>query len=162
MIIIGVLAWFACGCATTLGKWWIFVRKERHRYDDHKMEFLHNRHVNGDMIPENLKVEWRQSLGTFMIEHNPRVSQHKSTIYLWIVYWPWVLLWTAINDPIRKLCRVCYDSMKHTLQAISNRQFAGTEMDLPSDEQVIAYHKRRGPRPPTRFVSVLNSSQPSQ
>jgi hypothetical protein len=58
-----------------------------------------------------------------------------------MAYWPWSLLWTVLNDPVRKSCRVIYHYIHDYLQEISNNAFRGVEHDFPDG------HEPNGPRP---------------
>lgn len=127
------LGYFATGTVWSVIKWWFFVRGERRKYDEYKETWLKNQGIEGNSIPDNLKGSFLSSIpsyGSDKIEIRPQVGWHKARIFLWIAYWPWSCLWTVINDPVRRICREIYSSIKATLQKISDHVWAGTEQDF--------------------------------
>jgi hypothetical protein len=54
----------------------------------------------------------------------------KGKITSWMVYWPWSMIVTLIDDPIRRLFRGIYNAIQGMLQRMSDRAFAGTESDF--------------------------------
>lgn len=136
----GAAFYLAAGTIWSIVKWFFFTRMMRERYDDFKTNFLLNKHVEGTSIPEDLKADFKESLENIgrysygnnenKIEIRPQVNQHKAQIYLWMVYWPWSMIWTIINDPVRRVFRWIYTQIRATLQAISDHVWKGTENDF--------------------------------
>lgn len=50
----------------------------------------------------------------------PEPEQFKSRIIAWIVYWPPVMFWTLLNDPLRHVGRMIYDAVAGVLKGISD------------------------------------------
>jgi hypothetical protein len=48
-------------------------------------------------------------------------------------YWPWSLLWTILDDPVRKAFLGIYHYIQEFLQEISDRVFQGIEVDFPKE-----------------------------
>lgn len=46
----------------------------------------------------------------------PLLRDHKSRIVSWIVYWPPVLFWSLLNDPLRRIGRCLYNMMQGIMQ----------------------------------------------
>lgn len=46
----------------------------------------------------------------------PLLRAHKSRITSWIVYWPPVLFWSLLNDPLRRIGRCLYNIMQGIMQ----------------------------------------------
>jgi hypothetical protein len=42
---------------------------------------------------------------------------------IWIMYWPWSMIWTLINDPVRSMVEYLYQKLQGTYQAVSDRMF---------------------------------------
>jgi hypothetical protein len=53
----------------------------------------------------------------------PQVGEHKSRIITWMAYWPFSMIWTLINDPIKRAFREIYNHISNFMQSISNRVF---------------------------------------
>lgn len=140
--------WFAVGTVYAITRWELLIRNQRRAYNEAKARFLESKHVDPNLatIPLNLRGEWARnfSRGRYMgltvdedhtgIVVAPRPRNYKSRIYLWIAYWPWSMLWTAINDPIRKMVRAIYNNIAAFLERRSKRVFAGTENDFAEQE----------------------------
>ena len=60
----------------------------------------------------------------------PQANDCKALITTWITHWPISLVWTLINDPIKKLINHLFESIKLVFQKISDRIFksVGTEL----------------------------------
>jgi len=137
--------WFAVGTVYAMTRWELFIRNQRHGYDELKAKFLTKNHVDPTLavIPLELRGDWKQYSRRLISSTEdypqgvvvfPRPGQYKSRIYMWIAYWPWSLLWTAINDPVRKLVKGIYRSIASFLERRSKRVFAGTEQDFQEQE----------------------------
>lgn len=57
----------------------------------------------------------------------PIASDNKAKIVAWICYWPWSLIGTFINDPLKRLVEFMFRSLKALYQRISDKIF----MDFP-------------------------------
>lgn len=140
-ILIGAAAYFGAGTFWAVCRWYFYVKHELEKYMEFKRKWLDDHDVDGNEIPEALKTKFKECISrwnhdgyTVNFELRPRVGTHKARIYLWIAYWPWSLLWTIINDPVRKVCREIYDSIRGFLQRISDRVWAGVNNDLGKEE----------------------------
>lgn len=60
----------------------------------------------------------------------PVAKEHKGRILTWMIYWPWSLVWTILNDPIKKFFKYIFRKLQATYQRIADRAYAGVE-DLP-------------------------------
>lgn len=133
--------YFVAGTAWSVAKWWFFVRRCREDYDKLKATFLRQNGIEGSAIPDNLKAKWKESLTShyrygserrysFSNGVIPKASDHKSRIMTWMCYWPWSMVWTLINDPVKRLFKQIYLQIAGMLQRISNSVFSGVEDDL--------------------------------
>ena len=137
-----VAGYFVAGAVWTIVKWWFFVYRIREGYDRIKEGYLRKEGINGDRIPENLRDKWydylRQStewhsnlinLGRNGVEP-PKPNDFKSRIYSWMVFWPWSMVYTLIDDPVRKIFRFIYRNIRHLLESISTHAFRKTRDDF--------------------------------
>ncbi len=130
--------YFLAGTVWSVVKWWFFVRNCREEYDERKTEFLRQNGVEGTAVPDALKAKWKETLGYGLGRRGsrlgedviPKASQHKGRITTWMCYWPWSMVWTIINDPVKRLFKQIYLQIQGLLQSISNRAFRGVEDDL--------------------------------
>lgn len=55
----------------------------------------------------------------------PDVAKNKQRIIGWIAYWPPVLIWSLLNDPIRRLANYSYRMVKGFMGSIADSVWAG-------------------------------------
>lgn len=157
LALLGVVGYFVVGALWSVGKWWFFVSARREEYNEKKAEFLKNHGLpeNGS-IPEELKLDWWHCNGSgwgpgrardvmlsgmspkeveaegrkIQERLTPRVRNNKRRILTWMVYWPWSMFWTVLNDPVKRLFKYIYAKMKAVYQKIVDRAFKGVEDDF--------------------------------
>jgi hypothetical protein len=154
-LVLGLILYFVAGTAWSVAKWWLFVRDMRARYDDLRADFCLEHKLDG-AIPAELQPIWLARLEASgrrgrRIEVRPRARQHRSRIVFWMAYWPWSLVWTVLNDPVRKACHLIYQHAHDYLQEISNNAFRGVEHDFPE-----------GQEPPSRRPRLIGSDEDEQ
>jgi hypothetical protein len=136
-LLAGVAGYFAAGTCWSVAKWWLYVRDQRSRYDELRYDFCQEHRLDGT-IPEELQPRWLEVLAAAnangrKVEVRPQARRHKGQVLTWMTYWPWSLVWTVINDPVRKAFLEIYRHMHDHLQAISDRAFRGVEADFPAE-----------------------------
>ena len=105
-IALAIAAYFAVGAGWSLLKWYFWLVKLRRQLDaghDHR------------------RVLYTAGVQQFP----PQPGDHKSRIIGWIALWPASMLWTIINDPVRRAAEEIYTRLGGTYQRISNRVFRG-------------------------------------
>lgn len=128
------IGYFVTGSLWAIAKWWFHITSERRRYNERKQEFCErNGLAYENPIPAGHREKWLVEVNRHgsSIEMVPKAHNHKAEIYLWITWWPWSMVWTLINDPVRRLCRFIYFKLAGTFNEMSKRVFTGTENDLP-------------------------------
>jgi hypothetical protein len=85
VIIPTILSYLLLGTCWSVVKWLFYVRRERERYDEAKLDFIKQKNLNisvTDPIPDDLKEKWKENLksryGSQSIDINPQISKHKS------------------------------------------------------------------------------------
>lgn len=117
-----------CGMATGVFKWWRFVRNNRAKYIEAKAEFV----ADGKSLADWPRYRDAGDYHAIKFTFEPAARQHKAAITMWMTYWPLVLVWTVINDPVRKFFRMMYDSVTGLLERISKNAFKDVDDDLPA------------------------------
>jgi hypothetical protein len=84
-------------------------------------EFLERKHINGPAIPEMWQKEWQETIRTR--KTLPKLYKHR--FLSWIGYWPWSLVWTLINDPLKRIVRRIYYELQGVYQRITDRVWKG-------------------------------------
>lgn len=62
----------------------------------------------------------------FVFKPDPR--NHVRVILAWMTYWPWSLVWTLINDPIRKAFNMIFRKLSRVFSGISEGAFKGMDV----------------------------------
>lgn len=105
-----VAGYFAFGVAYGFAKWFSFVRTTLDKYIEYRKWKIENKRTDYDLTDAEI-------IRGFMVDHfhyknlPPEPSQHVDRILNWIGYWPISLLWTLINDPIRRIASWLYKTL---------------------------------------------------
>lgn len=111
--------YFVGGTIWSFIKWWFYVKDVRYRYDEAREE----------KAPSMSKKEWAYYVANYGLS-KPIASKSKEKILRWMSFWPWSLIWTLINDPVKKAFRAIYQRIQGLLQSIADSAFEGTEGDF--------------------------------
>lgn len=158
--------YFAAGAVWSLMKWKLFVNRSIELYNESRSKFTEQRGLSADaeFTPQQ-KVDWLNQI-TGYHSHNAAFDiyetinfKHASTdasaaamvdnckgrILAWISYWPWSLLWTVVDDPLRKICRKIYQSLKGLYVGIAKALLEIVRKDLPTsiEEEAVRAEERR-------------------
>lgn len=121
---IGIPVFFLAGALWSLAKWWFFVKHRALEYREARMAFLEANGVVGATldtpVPEDLKTR------SFPRPRRPLARQHKWRIITWMVYWPFSMVWTLLDEP----WRLIYEAMARLFQRISDAVWRDLEKDL--------------------------------
>lgn len=127
-----VVAYFIVGAIYAFYKFVRFSYKIREKNRFHKERFLLAN--NSPVMTDELFKEWTKLVQTRRYTYNvqtfhgekeypitkPNISDHKSEIALWVIYWVPSLFWTLLNDPLRKIANLVYDLIYNQLKAIND------------------------------------------
>jgi hypothetical protein len=150
----GILGgYFAVGALWCFGKWYFFVSRIREEVEDRKGAFLRRHKIEGKTVPDEFMDLWADDLqrvreldtsqgGTWV----PRISDHKGRVLIWLCHWPWSMLWTLIDEPVKRLFKAVYRAIKGSLQAIADHAFRKLKADLPDSDKINAAAKARAAR----------------
>jgi hypothetical protein len=114
-LIIMIIGYFVLGTGWAVAKWYFFLQRIRRTVLELKED---NTEVgtyafNDAMCKENLSTAFP-----------PRVKDFKGRIIGWMSLWPASMVWTVINDPIRRVFVEIYNCIGGMLQNMSNKMFA--------------------------------------
>ncbi|MBU1179759.1 hypothetical protein KJ885_02345 [Patescibacteria group bacterium] len=147
-------AYVVVGVLWSFGKWWFFVRNKRDEYEECKARFLRDKGIeNTSVVPDNLKKEWSQQFGRYATRDyyggKPKARENKARILTWMIYWPWSMFWTLINDPIKRFFKFIYERLQKVYQKIADSVYKGVEDDFlppgaPLDDELPFSPLERG------------------
>ena len=109
-----VAAYFAAGAMWGVVKWYFWLKKTKRKLMSFKSE--HPNWTDSDLI----RVIRVAGIGG---NFPPDVSDHKAKIMGWMMLWPASMVWTMLNDPVRRIFEEIYDRIGGGLQAMSDRVF---------------------------------------
>lgn len=126
------------GVLWALPKWYFFVRNKRTEYLDELRSFLRGAGYDdcdtATEVPAGLRKEWFRRYGTRNRNLIPLARDHKSRIIHWMAWWPFSMIWTLINDPIRHLFIWTWESLRGVFDAISRSAMGGIEAPVYDPE----------------------------
>lgn len=134
-----LVAYLAAGTVWSIVKWWRFIRRKRVDYDRRKGAFMVGHELPCDApMPDKLKTEWRTHLEQerrYSADRReetfpPKANAYKAKIMAWMMYWPWSLVVTVIDDPIRKLFNAIFEAIRGLYQRIADSAFKDVEYDF--------------------------------
>ena len=134
------------GVGWGISKWWIYLHDASARNRAERMDWLQRRleilRPNADNVekyeaaleqgyvfrlwPLKVKTDWERYVKVEYygkVIKKPMVSANKSCITGWMTYWPWSVLWTIINDPVRRFYKWAYTHLRGLLQGMSDKAF---------------------------------------
>jgi len=109
--------YFVAGTVWGILKWYLFLIGKR----DEAIEAVKNKAYRSG-VPF-AKAE--EAYGSKILP--PKASEHKSAIIVWMVYWPFSVPWTIINDPIKRIFRYIFNRISDFLEKMSKWVFRPVE-----------------------------------
>lgn len=119
-VVLAVLGYLIAGTIWGVIKWFFYILKER------------------DIALENIKCNHRKTHFS-----PPQASEHKERIITWMLYWPFSMFWTIINDPLRRAFEWIYRRIGKFMQGVSDRIFKDVFDASEEDRNERAQQKRR-------------------
>ena len=157
-----IAGYFVIGTFWGCIKWWFYVRRCREKYYELREDWMaglkqrianlkrsggsesnaeeiaaYQSVLKEGCITGSAKKYWTiyvRQTGTRRSILKPLVSRNKRRILLWMAWWPWSAIWTVINDPVRKIFRTLYNSIKGWLQAVADRMYRDIDKELDPEE----------------------------
>lgn len=139
-LILYVLGYFATGFVWSFVKWWLFVNTLADKYQAEKTEFLANFTPRESAVPRTYFVssdgrteqqrEWESVVDRHHLQ-KPVATRYKGSITVWVMYWPISVVWSLLDDFIKKLVRHIVTMFQKFYQLISDSAFKKFEKDIP-------------------------------
>jgi len=77
---------------------------------------------------QNKKEYFKKKMETSSWKFNesdiPQAKRNKARIISWMSYWPFSMLWTTINEPVKKTFRFIYSKIEGVFQKMANSTFS--------------------------------------
>lgn len=138
-----VAGYVLAGVAWSFPKWWFYVRRIRDQYTESLAGFKRQHHITSEqkLTPDQIHKFYNDNYfygydnGDEQRNRQPwsqvmpvQASKNKNKILVWMMYWPFSLVWTLIDEPFKKAFYFIFDQIKGLYQAISEKAFAGVEV----------------------------------
>lgn len=128
-------AYVGVGIAWSFAKWFSYLMSFRDAFREKKEAFLKGRNLDpaGQVPDEHMaafkdyldnSVEWSSShRGQLLSLQRPRASKNKSRITAWASFWPFSVVGTLLNDPVRRLFNFLFNHFKALYQRMADWVF---------------------------------------
>jgi hypothetical protein len=74
-------------------------------------------------IRQKVKTDFEGRLRIQGVPESPKVDVHSTRIIGWMSFWPCNLVWTLLNDPVRRLFELTFEYTKSIFQRIADRAY---------------------------------------
>lgn len=130
-----VAAYLAVGVGWSFIKWFSYLMGFRDTFREQKEAFcLKNGLDPKQPVPEDRLAQLDQHLasnvswgerhrGQLLSRERPRAAKSKSRIVAWMAFWPFSVVGTVLNDPVRRLFNFLYSQFKALYERMSNFVF---------------------------------------
>lgn len=109
------LGWFIAGAVWGAVKWYFWLLRKRDRLIGRGL-------LKDGVATQEFHFDERYvKKGESFV---PQVRDHKALVIMWMTYWPFSMVWTLINDPVRRAWDWLYARIGEKLQDIANKVFA--------------------------------------
>ena len=121
VILPAIAGYFVLGTLWSFGKWWFFVQRKKKGYKKALTQYKERSQLNHTR--ESLDSESRPKVSQF----KPVATSNKGRILVWMMYWPWSMAWTIIDDPVKEVFARIFDRARKIYQSIADRAFEDFE-----------------------------------
>lgn len=139
-------AYIAIGVGWSFLKWGFYTSNWANEHIEQikqaRKSFLEKHNILSDTVPNNLEDLWMQERQALMkskdyygraveISEDINVLKNVERILIWCLYWPFSMLWTLIDDPIRAICKfIIFKVFGGVMQFFAHRAKSKVENEL--------------------------------
>jgi hypothetical protein len=124
-----ILSYFVIGFTWSFVKWWLFVGKLMEKRAQLNKKFLNEyktRNRESEMNSKDMKEKWATELRYADLDKTS-ISENKTKISVWVMYWPISLIWSLVDDLIKKIIKQLVIFFKGIYDAITNIMMRGVD-----------------------------------
>jgi len=100
-ILLYMMVYILAGVIWSFIKYYFHLKNFRDRYEDAKKEYI-------DRYKGKSEIEWKEYADSSYDFQKSRQKPNMDKIMIWMTWWIPSMIWTVINDPIRKFFRWIY------------------------------------------------------
>jgi hypothetical protein len=119
-LVLYILGYFVVGFMWSFVKWWLLVSTVADKYRERRKVFLAD--IDKRLNQEALDEKWRHIMYNDDLG-KPKLSKEKKKVTLWIMYWPMSMLWSLLDDFIKKMIRHLIIKFQKVYQYLTDRAF---------------------------------------
>ena len=140
---LAVFGYFIIGIIWSFVKWWLRVTEKAQECQEAMDKFLMEHKASNfkSAVPfdlqqskrsgKNLREEWESQLSIRNDLKKPIATENKERISVWIIYWPFSLIWSFIHDFFQRLWEQFVIRFQKFYQGIADRAYKKLEAHLP-------------------------------
>jgi len=118
-----ILGYFVTGFIWSFIKWWLHVNSIADKYKERKRKY----EALKEPKTESNFQSWERKNYSYKNLEKPKVSQSKKKITLWIMYWPISMIWSLLDDFVKKTIQHLVIKFQKLYQSIVDRAFRGID-----------------------------------
>ena len=136
----GILAGVAWGIVKVV----VFIDAGKRFYRDKKEQFLREHEVQGKDVPDHLRKAWSEAYARSFSQSYGKsnriaripicIGDHKRRIIRWMMFWPFSIFWTVLDDFVTKFWRRVFDFVRGFLQSLADRLTSKERSELGSPD----------------------------
>lgn len=118
-----VLLYAGIGIAWGVVKWFFYLMRVR----DALVAYRKENDITGPLTDKQKSdfKSYNRSIVGYSQEIPPRASDNKGRVTYWMIWWPFSMPWTLINEPVKRFFNFVYYRIAGLLQGMSDRLFKG-------------------------------------
>jgi len=116
-----ITAYVVCGLVWSGIKWALFVNTEAEKQKDTWRYFLKNNNLPSST--KKLTLRKKRDWDSSNYHKKPMFSGNKKKITIWVTYWPLSLIWSLLNDFVKKLMHLIVIRFHKVYEAIANKAY---------------------------------------
>lgn len=117
-ILLYIVGYFLIGTVWSLIKWWLYIRKTLEKVLKNKLE----RDKRFGVVETTIE-ERRNDLEI----NKPTLDENKGRISMWIIYWPFSLILSLIDDFVKRIAHEIVELLRRLYQGMIDKAFNNTE-----------------------------------
>ncbi len=128
-IFLALLGYLGVGLLWSFPKWWFYVRKLRGELLTTMAAYRKQYRIDpaAKLDPAQLDRFHSFTAHRWVDAIPPLASQHKILILNWMMYWPFSIIGTLCDEPLKKAFTAIFEAFRGVYQKISESAFRGVE-----------------------------------
>lgn len=137
-VIVFLVGYFSIAVLYSFLKWYLFLSERLERWreavSDYRKKYGPTAPIALDAprFKEFIRDNYREFLEinnnyNGEVRKTPRAQDYKPRIIAWMVYWPWSLCWSLLDDVITGMFRFIYRKISYSYDAMSDWMFKGSD-----------------------------------